>query len=126
VVEEDVRGMNSNILAALIGGGLALAGLLVERLLRSLGRLWCEPWGWTLVPVARRGRAKVATRVTEEETKYFSYSGKLDFFNGKEIPVGLRDVRVVFVCDDGVEVDSIPSDALAGWTVEPGLAPYWS
>jgi len=117
--------MNSNILAALIGGGLALAGLLVERLLRSFGRLWCAPWAWTLNPVAKTGRAKAAARGPEEETRYFSYPGKLDFFNGKVIPVGLRHVRIVFVCDDGVEVDTIPADALAGWRVEPGQAPYW-
>jgi hypothetical protein len=124
VAAEVVRGVNSNILAALIGGGLALSGLLVERVLRSFGRLWCEPWGWRLIPVAKRGRAKVATRVPEEEAKHFSFSGKLDFFNGKEIPVGLRNVRIVFVCDNGIEVDTIPADAEATWTYEASYDPH--
>jgi len=117
--------LNSNILAALIGGGLALAGVFVERVLRSFGRLWCEPWAWGLSPVPKTSRAKAQARSPEEQTRYFSFSGKIDFFNGKEIPVGLRNVRIVFVCDDGVEVDTIPADSLAGWRVEPGQAPYW-
>ena len=29
------------------------------------------------------------------------YSGRLDLFNGKEIPVGLRDIAIVFVCAGG-------------------------
>src|SRR5688572_4306508 len=109
MVAEDVRGMNSNILAALIGGGLALSGLLVERVLRSFRRLWCEPWAWRMTPVPKTGRAKAQARSPEEQTRYFAFSGKLDFFNGKEIPVGFRQVRIVFVCDDGVEVDTIPA-----------------
>jgi hypothetical protein len=109
--------VSSNLVAALVGGGLALAGLLFERLLRSFGRLWCEPWGWMLTPTARRGRAKAWTTVPIEEAERIGYSGLLDLFNGKEIPVGLRDVRVVFSCDDGVVV-SKPEDALESWNRE--------
>lgn len=36
----------ATLYGAIIAGTFALLGVLVERLLRSSGRLWCEPCGW--------------------------------------------------------------------------------
>ena len=36
----------ATLCGAIIAGTFALLGVLVERLLRSSGRLWCEPCGW--------------------------------------------------------------------------------
>ena len=36
-----------------------------------------------------------------EEALWVRYSVHLDLFNGKEIPVGLRETSIIFVCDGG-------------------------
>ena len=41
-----VSAATATLYGAIIAGTFALLGVLVERLLRSSGRLWCEPCGW--------------------------------------------------------------------------------
>jgi len=77
--------VQATLLAALIGGGLALLGVFIERFSRSIGLLWCESTGWDLT-------------FDDQAAKY---SVCLDLFNGKEIPVGLRSISVVFICKEG-------------------------
>jgi hypothetical protein len=101
---EGCSGVSAQIVAALIGGGLALTGLVVERLLRTWGRLWCEVSDWELTFMSGEkvgGTLQEFVPERPEEAKWARYSVHLDLFNGKEIPVGLRDISIVFSCDDG-------------------------
>lgn len=103
------------LLAALIGVFGALAGLVVERLLRTLGRLWCEPAGWKLEFMVRNRERGGYSDVEVEpegapEGAWITYSASLDLYNGKEIPVGLRDISVVFTHSGG-ELAHKPRDA---------------
>ena len=91
------------LLAASIGVSGALAGLVVERFLRSFGRPWCVPSGWELKFMTPHNVYGETTEVNLKEAEAASadYSVSLDLLNGKEIPVGLRDISVVFTHDDG-------------------------
>jgi len=76
-------------------------------------------------PMAKRGRSKAWTNVPVNEAERVVYSGRLDFFNGKEVPVGFRDAQVVFFCADGIVINK-PDDVEAGWTRLPGDRVDWS
>jgi hypothetical protein len=117
----------ATLLAAPIGGGLALVGVFVERFLRSLGRLWFVSSGWDMrfylngfvqeveggfVQEVEEGEVEPERVKDVRSVQYFV---NLDLFNGKEIPVGLRAVSVVFTCDGG-EVTNTPEDV--PWSAE--------
>lgn len=98
--------VSPEIVAAVLG---VLGGVSIERVARSWGRLWCAPSEWELVFQRRlvsesaewvEAPAEVANRVY--------YSVGLDLFNGKENPVGLRGVSVVFSCAGKPDVVSRP------------------
>ena len=104
--------MSPEVLAAVLG---VLGGVLIERAARSLGRLWCVPSEW-VVRFSPQGsyleRYEITKRlpqVEERDAHQVTYSVRLDLYNGKEIPVGLRDVSLVFKCSGG-EVRSVPKD----------------
>ena len=102
-----------------------LLGVVVERLARNLGRLWCEPretWeprfhnpttggGFDKKPVELPGPPDYAT-----------YSFTLDLFNGKEIPVGLRKIKLCFECK-GSTLETIPEAPETG-RVMAGITRY--
>ncbi len=122
VAKVDLGSLNQpyvTLLAALIGVFGALSGLVVERLLRALGRMWCEPAGWKLKFMVRNhtergGYSDVEVEPTEApEGAWVTYSASLDLYNGKEIPVGLRDISVVFI-HDGSKLIHKPWDATSG------------
>lgn len=108
-----ISAVTATLLAATIGVFGALAGLVVERLLRSWGRLWCAPSGWTMSFTAwqeiEEGVYGHAAVQDVEKVEQVRYSVTLDLFNGKEIPVGLRDISIVFACTGGEVVDK-PDD----------------
>jgi len=103
--------VSSQAVAALIGIGGVLAGLVGERLLRVLGRLWCEPSGWELrfVDYNPESPRYGDTDLPPEEASAVEYSVQLDLFNGKEIPVGLRNIEVVLAYEGG-ELRDRPRD----------------
>lgn len=95
-----------NWLTPLIGVIGVLAGLLTERLLRVAGLIWCEPTEWEKPSFKTKTHAGGGSYTfpaadRPEEATHASYSVWLDLYNGKEIPVGLRDVSIVFSCDGG-------------------------
>lgn len=102
------------LLAALTAGSFALAGLVIERFLRSFGRLWCESSGWEMRFVAEGDPMGGLEEVVPEKAEGLEYSVRLDLFNGKEIPVGLRDITIVFVCEGGEELVHKPSSSTSG------------
>jgi hypothetical protein len=120
------QGMSADLtplLAAIIGVCGVLAGLLVERLLRNMGRIWCEPTEWE-THFEQRGADGFGKRTaieveSLEEVTHAGYSVWLDFYNGKEIPIGLGDVSIVFSCDGG-ELVSKPLSTTSGRQVGMG------
>jgi len=91
-----------------------LAGLVVERFLRSFGRLWCEPSEWKMKFVAEGDPMGGYEEVVPEKAEGVEYSVRLDLFNGKEIPVGLRDITIVFGCEGDEELVHKPWDSTTG------------
>jgi hypothetical protein len=99
--------------APLLVGGLgvfaALAGIVVERILRFWGRLWCEPASYEVSPRSGESYEGIKTETDPEATKWIDYSVRLDLYNSREVPVGLRNIRLVFKCQDG-EISVSPKD----------------
>ncbi len=116
----------ATLIAAGIGAVAALAGVVVERLLRFWGRLWCEKSEW-VVRFSPQGSYLEGYEITkrlpqtdeERDAQHVAYSVRLDLFNGKEIPVGLRDVALVFKCSGG-EVRSLPKDKATEYMGQTG------
>jgi len=113
-VEEGVRGVSAptaTLLGALIGGGLALAGVVVERLLTSWGRLWCEPSSdLEVVQLLAPDEHGIPSLVDNPgEATEFEYSLHLDLYNSKDVPVGLRSISLEFAYADG-PVHTTPLD----------------
>jgi hypothetical protein len=97
--------------ATLIAGGLAilgtLLGVVIERLMRLIGRLRFEAsvlWLVLTDVIDEDGYPRnVSWRDADEKTEASGvrYTFAMDLFNGKEAPTGLRDPLVVLVRDDG-------------------------
>jgi len=83
--------VSPEVLAALLG---VLGGVLIERVARSWGRLWCEPSDWRLDFFASVKGGGETSNIPPSEAYRAAYSVRLDFYNGKEIPVGLRNARI--------------------------------
>lgn len=103
--------MSPEVLAAVLG---VLGGVAIERVARSWGRLWCETSKcevWYLQNLEWGSR----TLDPEEAGDNWGaeYEIALDLFNGKEIPVGLREISVVISHASG-ELVSKPKDATSG------------
>jgi hypothetical protein len=86
------------LLASFIGVIGALSGLVVERLLRTAGRVWCEPTDWEKTHLENREQENWEGRWDVDWDKpgdatHAGYSVWLDLYNSKEIPVGLRAGR---------------------------------
>jgi len=99
----------SPIVATLSG---VVVGGLVERLYRSWGRLWCEPSRCEVRYVAPDEMGGHKTLDSEEAGDDWGaeYAVGLDLYNGKEIPVGLRDISVVISYDGDKKQFSRPRD----------------
>lgn len=101
----------------LIGGVFAVIGVVVERLLRLTGRLRFEASVKTLVLTGIKDAQGLERNVPLEEADEKTeasgahYIFEIDLFNGREVPTGLRRVRVELVCDDGERLESRPYDA---------------
>ncbi len=117
----------ATILAALLGAAVGtVSGLLGERLVRTFGKITCEPReGWEPKlsfenPEQTSGYG--APLLGSPQTPFYpdqkpssaTYEFTLDFFNGKELPVGLRKIRIVFKCRGVGEVSRIPIDPTTG------------
>jgi hypothetical protein len=122
-VEEGVRRVSAEeatLYGAIIAGTFALLGVVIERLLRLLGRLLFESsvGELMLTNVADKEgyNRNVSLEEADEKTEAdgMRYGVAIDLFNGKEVPTGLRDVRVELVRDHGRPIESRPDDLATG------------
>ena len=112
--------MVSTTTATIIAGLLAilgtLLGVVVERLLRPMGRVTCEAEASYLdfvgSPEDTGGVSRRPWYELDEQADLHSllYGVDIDFYNGKDAPTGLRDVRVELVLDGGKRFVDRPSD----------------
>jgi hypothetical protein len=112
-----MSGTMSTDTATLIAAGAGvfgvLAGVVVDRLLRFWGRPWCEPTDYSIIPRSGNNYEGIKTETDPEATEWIHYSVRLDLYNSKEVPVGLRDIRMVFKCLGG-EIADAPKDMATG------------
>src|SRR5215217_4452380 len=83
-----------------------IVGALTERLVRVTGRLRFECSSSSLRPDVGSAHGGPLSMDWTEVTKEMSVQGAqyifaIDLFNGKEVPTGLRGVRVRLIRDDG-------------------------
>ena len=102
----------ATLMAAKIGavggvGGVVI-GVALERLLRYLGGVWCEPAHHEVNPLFGDSYEGFQTATEPDAAGWIDYEIRVDLYNGREIPVGLRDVRVVFKCSDCIS--KVPND----------------
>lgn len=92
-----------------------------ERFVRTIGKITCGPregWEPTFSFENPEGSGSDWGKqgpsqnpfYPNQEPNFATYAFTLDFFNGKELPVGLRNIRTVFECKGGGEVSCIPTD----------------
>ena len=104
--------------ATLIAGTLGIIGVLlgvmIERLMRLAGLVRCvtsvQSLTLTGVEDSEGYERPLSLANADESTKAsgVSYVFVIDFFNGKEMPTGLRNASVVLVRDDGKRIPSLP------------------
>lgn len=107
------------VLAGLAGTAVGvLLGVIVERLARNLGGLWCEPredWEPRFYKPTTGGDFGDPGTELPGPPDYATYSFTLDFFNGKELPVGLRKIKLYFKCKGGT-LETVPEAPETGRT----------
>jgi hypothetical protein len=118
--EEGVRRVSAagvTLLASFVGVFGVLAGLVMERVLRSWGSLWYEPTTWKIDFYANdlseanwSGPRQAENPI---DAKAMRYELWMDLYNDKEVPTGLRGVSIVFDCESG-EVISEPRSLTSG------------
>jgi hypothetical protein len=118
-VVEDVQRVSPEVLAVLLG---VIGGVVIERVARSWGRLWCEPSAWEISLHSGDDWEGVKTEVHSRAAQWATYNFRLDLFNGKEIPMGFRDISLVFRCLGG-EIRSVPKDKSTEKILDRGLSP---
>jgi hypothetical protein len=121
-VRPGLSGAEAALYGAIIAGTFTLLGVVVERLIRVLGRLQFEAASEPSLVIEESDespREKGYPRTiplkdidaTEEiEAQGVAYDFAVDLFNGKEVPIGLRDISVDIVLDDDKRITSKPYD----------------
>ncbi len=104
----------SALLGALVGAFISLAGNYAARL---MGSVLCEPSGFHF-----EEESIVAFAHPEEgyPVVVVSYSFDIDFFNGRDMPTGLRGLTVVLTSKHGSEFVSEPFDRAAEQSGDKG------
>lgn len=144
MVEEDFRRVSSGLsgaeaalYGAFIAGGFTLLGLVVERVLRSMGFLRFEASEWDAKFASgdawdRKELSSDEAAASAERVEYrlaldrVEYSFAVDLFNGKEVPTGLRDIKVELIRKEGEPLTSRPEDRQSGRREHPHQALHYS
>jgi hypothetical protein len=93
----------AQLMAAGIGVVGALLGVVIERFLRFWGGVWCEPAHHEVGAMGGDPWEGLQTAFDPDDAQWFDYTVRLDLYNSKEVPVGLRNVRLVFEGPSGEE-----------------------
>jgi hypothetical protein len=113
-VTQGLSGAEAALYGALIAGAFTLLGVVVERVLRLVGFLRFEAYEWerkfTGALNNRNEYPEVEPAQAAAAAERVDYRFSIDLFNGKEIPTGLRDIKVVLIREDGEPLTSQPYD----------------
>jgi hypothetical protein len=103
----------ATLVAAGIGfvGGFfgVVGGVVLERVLRYWGGLWCEPAAYEVNPRSGNEGEGIKLQADPNATEWIDYIVRLDLYNSREVPVGLRNIRLVFECPGGKK-PVVPND----------------
>jgi hypothetical protein len=109
-----VSAATATLYGAIIAGTFTLLGVMIERLIRVLGRLQFEIASEPSLVIEgiEFGSTPLndidATEAIEAEGVGYDFA--VDLFNGKEVPISLRDISVEIVLDDEKRITSKPYD----------------
>jgi len=111
-----VNATTSTLYGAIIAGTFTLLGIMIERLLRGLGRLRCEMASALTLELTgvERGKGSREQRVpfveSDETTKANGvfYAFAVDLFNGREVPISLNAISVEIVLNNDRRIGSYP------------------
>jgi hypothetical protein len=138
LVEEGVRRVSPETLAAVIGGvaggvvggalGIlgALLGLFAERWMRRWGKVGCEltrrDVRWRVGPDRRELAQEEVDRLADFDLVEAEVECDLKFFNEREVDVGLSRLALVFIAEGGEE----PTDPQQGLQTVNVVSRRWS
>ena len=109
-----LSGAEAALYGAIIAGAFTLLGVVVERVLRLVGFLRFEAYEWekrfTGALNNRNEYPEVEPAQAAASAERVDYRFSIDLFNGREIPTGLRDIKVVLIREDGEPLTSQPYD----------------
>lgn len=116
-VSPGLSGAEAALYGAIIAGAFTLLGVVVERVLRSTGFLRSEvsEWEWRFVSGDSYDREVLSPddeAATTAERVEFSFA--VDLFNGREVPTGLRNIKVELIRKEGEPLTSRPEDRQSG------------
>jgi hypothetical protein len=107
-----LSGAEAALYGAIIAGAFTLLGVVTERILRLMGFLRFEAYEWekrfTGALNNRNENPEVEPAQAAASAERVDYRFAIDLFNGKEIPTGLRDIKVVLIREDGEPLTSQP------------------
>jgi len=122
-----LQGMSPEAQAAVVGGvaggvvggvlGIlgALLGLVVERWVRRWGKVGCELTHeplitWWAVPDRRELASEEVDQLENFDRVEAEVECDLEFYNNKEVDIGLSRLAMVFIAEDGEEARLNPAD----------------
>jgi hypothetical protein len=112
-----VSAATATLYGAIIAGTFTLLGVMIERLIRVLGRLQFEIASEPSLVIEGIKFGSIPLKdidATEAiEAEGVGYDFAVDLFNGKEVPISLRDISVEIVLDDEKRITSKPYDPAA-------------
>jgi hypothetical protein len=127
-VSPGLSGAEAALYGAIIAGAFTLLGVVVERVLRSTGFLPFESSEWEAKFASGdawdREELSPDEAATSAERVEFTFA--VDLFNGKEVPSGLRDIKVELVRKEGEFLTSRPEDRQSGRREHPNQAIRYS
>jgi hypothetical protein len=116
-VSPGLSGAEAALYGAIIAGAFTLLGVVVERVLRLVGFLRFEAYEWekrfTGALNNRNEYPEVEPAQAAVLAERVDYRFAIDLFNGKEIPTGLRDIKVVLIREDGEPLTSQPYNLMS-------------
>ena len=129
-VSPGLSGAEAALYGAIIAGAFTLLGVVIERVLRLTGFLRFETSEWETRFTAARNDWGEFEEIRPEEAatsaQRVEFTFDVDLFNGKEVPTGLRDIKVELVRKEGESLTSRTKDRQTGRREHPHQAMRYS